>query len=538
MTGVFWGNLMYEEIYLALLIPLFMIPSRKLKYSLRKITLITGAATTAMTLLLMAGCKPGSSRQKPMEKNSGAHQSDSLALIGYRPKQTPLQFTTAKNTMLRISLTDSLHWEPKAQPLETDICVFLDPTRQFQQVTGFGGAITDASAETLARLPENLQDSLITAYYDPVKGIGYNFGRTNIGSCDFSSASYMYVAENDTTLSTFSVAHDEKFKIPLIKRAMNMAGKDFSLFASPWTPPAWMKDNHDILHGGHLLKRYYGLWADYLVKFIQAYHKQGIDLWGISVQNEPMANQSWESCIYTAEEERDFIKTALGPALHKNDLQHVKLIAWDHNRDLLPQRASVLLNDPETAKYIWGLGFHWYETWSGTKPLYDNVQKVQEAYPNTHLLFTEGCQEKFDYRKLDDWTLGEKYADNILHDLNHGITAYCDWNILLDQTGGPNHVGNFCFAPVIANIEKKELHFTNAFWYIGQFSKFIHKGARRISSASNRSDLQVSAFINPDGTLAAVVLNQTDKDIAFHIWLNGQWAASTARAHSLNTILL
>ena len=451
---------------------------------------------------------------------------------------TPVVYSTVQHTNLRIAATDTLSWSPKEQSLESEVCVFLDPLHQFQQIIGFGGAITDASAETLAALPENLQDSLINAYYDPNNGIGYNFGRTTIGSTDFSSASYMYVKDNDTTLSSFSVAHDETYKIPLIKRIQGKVGKDFEIFASPWSPPAWMKDNHNILHGGHLLRKYYPLWASYLIKFIQAYHDHGIDLWGLSVQNEPMANQTWESCIYTAGEERDFIKTAIGPALHKNGYQDVKLIAWDHNRDLLFQRASVLLNDSAAAKYIWGLGIHWYETWSGTQPLFDNVRKVKESFPGIHFLFTEGCQEKFDYNKIYDWALGERYANNILHDLNNGIAAYCDWNILLDQTGGPNHVGNFCFAPVIANIPKKELHFTNAFYYIGQFSKFIHKGARRISSTSNRSNLEVTSFINPDGHIATVVLNQSDKEIPYHIWMAGKWAEAKAPAHSLNTVLL
>jgi len=493
------------------------------------------AATTSMLLMFLAGCRSGGTGDTHARV---APASEPLTAIAYHQAATPRMYVTAKNTDLRITPADTLSWSPKDQPLETDICVFIDPGHQFQQITGFGGALTDASAETLARLPEQLQDSVISAYYDTTRGIGYNFGRTNIGSCDFSSASYMYVADNDTSLSTFSVAHDEQFKIPLIKRIQAKAGRDFCLFASPWSPPAWMKDNQNILHGGHLLKRYYPLWAGYLIKFIHAYHARGIDLWGISVQNEPMANQTWESCIYTAQEERDFIKEALGPALYKNGYQDLKLIAWDHNRDLLFQRASVLLSDSTAAKYIWGLGFHWYETWSGTKPLFDNVVKVRENFPDVHLLFTEGCQEKFDYNQIDDWGLGERYANNILHDLNSGITAYCDWNILLDQTGGPNHAGNFCFAPVIADIPQKKLHFTNAFWYIGQFSKFIHKGARRISSTSNRSDLQVTSFLNPDGSIAAVVFNQTDKDISFHTWLNGQWAAAKARAHSLSTLIL
>lgn len=492
---------------------------------------------TLCGLLFLTGC------QSPVSVSGGADNNarigpDTISTLTYQQRPAPVMYTTAKNTVLRITPSDTLSWLPKDQPLETDICVFIDPLHQFQQITGFGGAITDASAETLAKLPENLQDSLINAYYDPKTGIGYNFGRTTIGSSDFSSASYMYVADQDTSLKTFSVHHDEQFKIPLIKRIQEKLGGKFALFASPWTPPAWMKDNHNILHGGHLLKKYYPLWAEYLIKFIQAYHEHGIDLWGISVQNEPMAKQIWESCIYTANEERDFIKEALGPALDKNGYKDLKLIAWDHNRDLLFQRASVLLNDTATAKYIWGLGFHWYETWSGTQPLFDNVQKVRENFPKTHLLFTEGCQEKFDYNKINDWGLGERYANNILHDLNSGITAYCDWNILLDQTGGPNHVGNFCFAPVIANTEKNQLHFTNAFWYIGQFSKFIHKGARKVSSTSNRSDLQVTSFLNPDGSIAAVVLNTTDKDIQYHFWINGQWAAANARPHSLSTVIL
>ena len=489
-------------------------------------------AASFFALLATSSCQQA--ENKPAAEGAKAP----VQQITYQQKASPVMYSTVKNTDLRIAATDTLSWTPMNQPLESDIAVFIDPKHQFQQIIGFGGALTDASAEVLAKLPENLQDSLINAYYDSKSGIDYNFGRVTIGSTDFSSASYMYVADNDTTLSTFSVAHDETYKIPLIKRIQEKRKGDFTMFASPWSPPAWMKDNNDILHGGHLLRKYYGLWAQYQIKFLQAYHEKGMDFWGISAQNEPMAKQTWESCIYTAEEERDYIKEALGPALHENGFADTKLIAWDHNRDLLFQRASVLLNDSVAASYIWGLGIHWYETWSGTQPLYDNVHKVKENFPSINFLFTEGCQEKFDYNRINDWALGERYADNILNDLNNGITAYCDWNILLDETGGPNHVGNFCFAPVIANVAKKELHFTNAFWYLGQFSKFIHKGARRVSSTSNRSDLQVTSFVNPDGRIASIVLNRTDKDIDFHVWMDGQWAAAKAKAHSLNTILL
>lgn len=452
--------------------------------------------------------------------------------------QTPLVYTTAKGTPLRISLSDTLAFKPHPQPKETDICVFVDPNHQFQTITGFGGALTDAAAETFAKLSPALQDSVLKAYYHETDGIGYTFGRTNINSCDFSSDSYMYVQENDSSLQTFSVAHDEKYKIPLIKKVDKMLDGRLKLFASPWSPPSWMKDNHDILHGGHLLPKFYQSWAAYFVKFIQAYKSHGIDIWGVSIQNEPMANQIWESCIYTAEEERDFIKNNLGPTFKKNHLEGKKIIAWDHNRDLLFQRASVLLDDPDAARYIWGIGFHWYETWTGSSPLFSNVKKVHEAFPNVHLLFTEGCKEAFDFQKIDDWGLGELYGDNILNDLNNGITAYTDWNILLDQTGGPNHVGNFCFAPIIADIPGQKLHFTNEYWYIGQFSKFIRPAARRVSTSTNRDILQATSFINKDGHLVVIVLNKTDQPIPYHLWLNGSWAKATSRAHSISTTVI
>lgn len=487
-------------------------------------------------VLLMAACKnPKVSRgAKAGPELQPAETTLPFTLKG----KTPFVYTTAKGTNLRISLTDTLHFEPHPQPLETDICVFVDPTRRFQKITGFGGAITDASAETFARLPPSLQDSVLTAYYDPNKGIGYTFGRTNMASCDFSRETYNYVTDQDTSLGSFSVAHDEKYKIPMIKRVNEKLAGKLNLFASPWSPPAWMKDNKDVLHGGHLLKAYYPVWAHYFIKFIQAYKAQGIDLWGISVQNEPMAKQRWESCIFTAEEERDFIKNALGPALEKNQLQDKKLIAWDHNRDLLFQRASVLLSDTAAARYIWGLGFHWYETWTGSSQLYGNVQRVHEAFPDVHLLFTEGCKEKFDFAKINDWGLGELYGDNILNDLNNGITAYCDWNILLDQTGGPNHVGNFCFAPIIADVPNQKLHFTNEFWYIGQFSKFIRPEARRVSTSTNRDVLQATSFLNQDGKLVVIVLNKTDQPIAYKLWIDGSWAPSVSRPHSISTTVI
>src|SRR5882724_1528692 len=224
-------------------------------------------------------------------------------------------YTTAENSNYRLALTDTVAFKHLGQPLETQICVFVDPAKRFQTILGIGGALTDASAETFAKLPKAKQREILDAYFDESNGIGYTLARTNIHSCDFSSGSYTYVNEGDKELQSFSVSHDEQFRIPFIKQALATAGGKLNIFGSPWSPPAFMKDNNNMLHGGKLKPEFYQSWANYYTKFIKAYQKEGIPIWGISIQNEPMATQKWESCIYSAEEERDFLKNYLGPTM-------------------------------------------------------------------------------------------------------------------------------------------------------------------------------------------------------------------------------
>src|SRR5215831_12372516 len=209
-------------------------------------------------------------------------------------------YTTADKSTQRIALTDTLSFKPVGQPKETQICVFVDPGKQFQTFLGIGGALTDAAAEVFARLPKEKQREILNAYFDEQRGIGYKLARTNIHSCDFSSSSYTYISEGDKVLKTFSVEHDKQFRIPFIKQAVDATGGRLSIFASPWSPPAFMKDNNDMLHGGSLKPDFYQAWANYYPKFIKAYASEGIRIWGITIQNEPMAKQTWESCIYTA----------------------------------------------------------------------------------------------------------------------------------------------------------------------------------------------------------------------------------------------
>jgi len=447
-------------------------------------------------------------------------------------------YVTAKNTNDRITQTETLHFTDKPQPVETEVAVFVDPSKTFQTMLGIGAALTDASAETFYKLPKDKQKEFMTAYFDKDKGIGYTLARTNIQSCDFSSESYSYVKDNDKALKTFDVSHDKKYRIPFIKEAMAAAGGKLTLFATPWSPPAWMKTNNDVLHGGKLKPEFDQSWANFYVKFIKTYEKLGIPIWGLSVQNEPMATQTWESCLYTAEDERDFIKNFLGPTLTKSGLAGKKLIIWDHNRDLMYQRASTVLEDPQAAKYVWGIGFHWYETWTGAGMNFENTRRVAESFPGKKLIFTEGCAERFDFSKIHDWDLGEKYGTSMINDFNAGTVGWTDWNILLDEQGGPNHVGNFCFAPVHADLKTGELIYTNSYYYMGQFSKFIHPGAKRIISSASRDRLLTTAYINPDGKVAVVVMNKTDENIDYFLWVKGRAAKTTSLAHSIATLVV
>jgi glucosylceramidase len=402
---------------------------------------------------------------------------------------------------------------------------------------GIGGAITDASAETFAKLPGRIQKQLLTAYYDKVNGIGYTLARTSIHSSDFSSSSYTYVSDGDKELKTFNIDHDRQFRIPLIKQAMAAAGGKLTLFVSPWSPPAWMKDNNSMIQGGNLLPQFKQSWANYFVKFINAYQKEGIPIWGLTLQNEPMAKQTWESCHFSAEDERDFIKTYLGPTLAKGGMSDKKLIAWDHNRDLIYQTASTILNDKEAAKYIWGIGYHWYETWTGSAMMFDNVKKVAETFPDKKLMFTEGCVDRFDATRINEWGLGEVYGHSMVNDFNNGTVGWTDWNILVDEKGGPNHVGNFCFAPVIGDTKTGELTFTSSFYYIGHFSKFIKPGAKRIISSSNRDALETTAFKNTDGKIAVIVMNRTEKSVPYILWMNNKAVKIESLPHSISTLM-
>ena len=442
-------------------------------------------------------------------------------------------YLTAKSTGQKLARTEELTFIDLPQPTEKQPAIFVDPARTGQTIVGIGGALTDAAAETFYKLPKDKQQEVLRAYFDPQNGIGYSLGRTHIHSCDFSSDSYTYVTDGDKELKSFDIAHDLKYRVPFIKEVLATAGNNnFTLYASPWSPPAWMKDNGSMLHGGALKTDCYGAWASYCAKFIKAYEHEGIPVWGMTVQNEPMANQTWESCVYTSEQERDFVKNYLGPTLEKSGLADRKIMIWDHNRGMMYQRAKVILDDPDAAKYVWGVAYHWY-----VGDHFENVKMVQEAFPKVQLLFTEGCNGPFDMRKIDDWKWGEKYGEAIINDFNSGAVGWTDWNVLLDEQGGPNHVQNFCFAPIHGDTRTGKLHYMNSYYYIGHFSKFIRPGAKRIMSSSTLDELLTTAFVDKNG-IVVVVMNSSAEDQPFYLWMDNKAAKTQSPAHSIMTFVV
>ena len=419
-----------------------------------------------------------------------------------------------------------------AAPADADALV-LDPAQRFQAMIGFGGALTESSAWVLAQLPPERRLEVIRRYYDPKDGIGYTLARTHLNSSDFSVNMWaLDEVSGDYDLHHFTLEPMRRWLMPLLQDARRAAGGDanFKLLVSPWSPPAWMKTNNRMDDGGSLRDVHAPVWANYFVRFAQAMQQEeNFPIWAFSVQNEPEAHQTWESCLYTPAQERDFVKKHLGPALARAGLSNkIKLIGWDHNRDKIEDRAAALLSDPESAKYFWGLGVHWY-----VSDDFAASARVHAAFPDKPILFTEGCNEGGD--RIGAWEHGEHYATQMIGDFKHWVAGFFDWNIVLDQRGGPNHVGNFCDAPVIVDTTTKEVRYSAAFYYIAHFSKFVLPGAHRIASSAGPAGLESIAFVNPDGSLVTVVVNPTDAAVSFPLSASGETLACTIPAHAIQT---
>jgi len=436
-------------------------------------------------------------------------------------------YQTAKDTKDRISKTGEL---TLSSTFKTNTpMIVLNPKHTYQTHIGFGGAFTESAAYTLSLLPQKKQDEIIQAYFSK-EGLSYNLGRTHIHSCDFALGNYTYVKENDKELKTFDLSHEDKWVVPMIKKALAYE-PNLKLLASPWSPPAWMKSNNNMNFGGTLLPEFYQPWADYYIKYFEEMKKRGIDFWALTVQNEPAAVQTWDSCIYTAEEERDFVKNYLGPTLEKSPFD-LKLLGWDHNRDIIVERASTMLLDKDANKYLWGIASHWY-----VSEQFENLSIVHEMFPDKHLVFTEGCIEGGP--KPHAWHTGERYARNIIGDLNNHLEGFIDWNLILNEEGGPNHVKNYCDAPILVDRNTMSIIYNSSYYFIGHFSKFIMPGAKRIHAQSNLpAKVYQTSYINPNQELILVVQNESDQKVDVTVVLNDKGQTLSLLPHSIVTCVI
>lgn len=454
-----------------------------------------------------------------------------MQVIVYRSDAVKQKLCRSEECDMLFVDTDVCETYAHPEDIEANIINIHDDI-EYQTVLGIGGAFSDSAANAWKSMPENMQERLIEAYFDSEKGIGYNFGRLSIASCDFSTEDYTYVDEGDETLETFNISHDKNAVFPMVKAAKRYA--DILLLASPWSPPIYMKTNDTREYGGHLKKEYYPLWAKYFAKYIDACRSEGIDIWGVTVQNEPRHTQMWESCLYSPEEEIEFLGY-LGKELSGTD---VKILCYDHCRERVYERAKKIY-ESENGKYCDGIAHHWY---SGDH--FGELKAFYERYPESYNVASEGCcaivGEGIQQERNHEFA--ERYAHDILGCFKNGLSAYCDWNITLDEKNGPYHnrTGRGCSAeaPVYCNKQTGELVFRDSYYYIGHVSKFVKRGAKVINSSSYTENLDYCAFKNPDGEIVLPVMNRNDRGFNLIVRLNGYIYKTNIPAHSIATFII
>lgn len=409
----------------------------------------------------------------------------------------------------------------------------IDTTREHQTILGFGTSLTESSAYVLSMLSPETREEALRACFDAETGNGYTFARTHINSCDFSLSNWSCAnVADDFALEHFTMEPAQRYVLPLVRDAFRIA-PELSLIASPWSPPGWMKTNGEMNNGGKLRPECAATWAKFIVRYLDELEAAGMPAWGVTVQNEPAAVQVWDSCIYSGEEERDFVRDHLGPALQASRQKETKLIVWDHNKDLLYERAAAVLTDPKAAKHVWGVGIHWY---GGEQP--EQLELTHAAWPDKQIIFTEGCWENG--AKPGQWDRGERYAQHIINDLNHWVSAWIDWNVALDLRGGPNHVGNFCDASLLVDTERAEVRYQTSYHYIGHFSRFIRPGAVRLGSRVPRglaTSLRTLACRNTDGSTAVVILNTSEETVSALLAFGNETVPVSLPPRSIQTLV-
>jgi glucosylceramidase len=490
--------------------------------------------------------------------------------------------------------------------------VKIDPQKVKQTIDGIGSSFTESSAFVLAHLEPAARKEVMNKIFSD-EGANFSLTRTHIGSCDFCvEGKYSYTdKKGDKALESFTISpdnegfsktdypgiEDEKYDLlPMIKEALeiknNQTDNELNIIASAWTAPFWMKDieewfipgspeNNFEGTGGKLKPEYVETYAEYIIKYLDTYRVEGIDIWGITPVNEPHGNSGqWESMHFTPETQNEFIKNHLGPKLKAGNNKDVKLLIYDQNRDGLEHWTDEMFGDPETSKYLYGAAVHWYES---TFAVYEDVfERVNAKFPEFGIIHTEGCiddlgkdapdgigdPERFkesgwfdndsfwwnpnatDWGYTAPWSIQEnhpiytpvhRYARNIIVSIDHWLKGWVDWNVVLDHNGGPNHVGNFCGAPIMINTETKQIYYTPIYYVLAQFSKTIRPGDKAVQTYKTLDglgddDLHACATLSKNNILSVQLLNTTKDIITCNLQIDDQYAEIALDANSVQTV--
>jgi glucosylceramidase len=490
----------------------------------------------------------------------------------------------------------------------------VNPAILKQEIDGIGSSFTEASAFVLAHLDKKKRAEVMQKIFSD-RGANFSLTRTHIGSCDFSvEGKYSYLdKKGDTEFKSFSIDPDkkgfnpEKYNgiedptydlLPMIKEALEIKNQqkdnELRIVASAWTAPPWMKDievwyikgtteNNHQGTGGELKPEYEETYANYLIRYLKEYKREGVDIWAITPVNEPHGNNGqWESMHFTPESQNQFIKKYLAPKLNENGFNAVKLLIYDQNRDGLEHWTDLILGEKETAKFVYGSAVHWYES---TKEVHEDVfERVNAKFPDHAIIHTEGCiddlgkdapggitdpqrfkeTEWFDNdsfwwnENATDWAYSatwqavkmeehpiytpvHRYARNIIVSINHWLKGWIDWNVVLDQRGGPNHVDNFCGAPIMINTESKHIYYTPIYYVLAQFSRTIRPGDKAVQTEKildglDNDALHACATINDKNLLTVQLLNTTKKPLEFNLQIDDQYAIIKMVANSVQTV--
>ncbi|KAF4315820.1 hypothetical protein G195_009574 [Phytophthora kernoviae 00238/432] len=437
----------------------------------------------------------------------------------------------------------------------------IDVTTQYQTVIGFGGGFTDSAAINVYKLSPKLQDMVIDQYFSET-GLQYTLGRIPIGSTDFSTSEYSYNdVVDDFTMEHFSIDIDkspELNKLPFIQRVLNMTSRPIKMFASSWAPPTWItKENRtiDCTMKGSPGEQYWKAMALYYSKFLDAYKKEGVNFWAITAQNEPakhaLVTPQWQTLRLTADEERDFIKLDLGPLMAKN-YPELKIIAGDDQKPGIFDRAEPF-EDPDTRKFISGLGIHWYRNldfiFGGGD--FSKLKDFHDQYPDIFILGTEACEGYLPSLlgtgkgpSLENpkkaWKRAENYGRDIIEDMNNMAAGWTDWNLVLDTEGGPNWAKNMVDAPILIDEQNgAEFYKQPIFYIMGHFSKFLPPDSKRIEFPKTETldDFHRCAFVTPDNQIVMQFLNRDSSEVTVSVKQTDENTFTLVLpAHSMQTV--